>query len=96
MELTEETLLQAFCSSLSTAGFGGAINHWDNFANEPVLKNIPVEMHTDFPERLLMSVTTVCSKEPYYWCVSQKTPSMHRDTLFKELYEDWMMEIVSD
>ncbi len=49
MELTEKTLLQAFCSSLSTADFGGTTNHWDNFVHEPVLKNISVKMHNDFP-----------------------------------------------
>jgi hypothetical protein len=94
LDLTEENLKKAYCASLLCTGIGAAASQCDSVMPQIVKKVVPQIMQDDFPTRLLVCATKVCSGEPYGWRVVQSVPTLGDTTTFQQLFDEWFKTIV--
>ncbi|MFQ5604468.1 MAG: hypothetical protein ACE5HS_14455 [bacterium] len=94
LEQTPENLKKAYCESLACTGIGAAVNHCDGLFPQEVLVVVPQDQHDDYPEKLLLCVNQVCTKEPYVWTVDQIQPVINAGATFQDLFDNWFNEII--
>lgn len=92
LELNESNLKKAFCQVLACTGIGAAIANCDEVLKQNVLVAVPVEMHSDYPARLLACAIKICTNEPYYWSVKEEEPQIDAETTFQSVYEKWFLK----
>ncbi|MDP2883639.1 MAG: hypothetical protein Q8P51_01275 [Ignavibacteria bacterium] len=85
---------KAYCASLACTGIGAAASDCDSVMPQLVKKVVPQNMQDDYPTRLLICATTVCSSTLYGWRVVQISPTIGDTTTFQQLFDEWLKTIV--
>ncbi len=94
-DFSDNNLTEAFCKCVACTDFGDFASNGLNHFDDNVLVSIPAEMQDNFPERLLQCAIEICTKEPYLWGVNGDEPVINKDTLFKDLFNEWFKNLLS-
>lgn len=91
----EEKLYEAYCKIVACTGVGAFIACEKENFEKVILISIPENMHSEFSSNLLQCAINICTNEPYYWQVDNKQPEINSNTTYKDLYNNWFLEIIS-
>ncbi len=96
MELNEANLKKAYFKVLECTGLGAAARADDVLLSKNVMVTVPESMHEDYAARLLGCAIKVCADAPYEWTVENKEPAIDKDTTFQSLWDNWIIEIITN